>query len=204
VVKVGELEALGRGGQALATAGLALPQEPLLVVSAGSGTAMVLAHGRSYRHVTGTGVGGGTLLGLGRLLIDCADPVQLDRLAQAGNATAVDLVLRDVVTGPIGSLPPDATAVNFGKAGRGAGPYRPEDLAAALVTLVGQVVATLAINAARAAGAKRIIVTGHSTDLLSLRMTMARVGEFFGFPLETWPQAGYATALGALLYALGR
>jgi type II pantothenate kinase len=181
-----------------------LPAAPILVVSAGSGTAMVAARGREHRHVTGSGVGGGTLLGLGRLLINTTEPEEIDGLAQRGDANGVDLALRDLVTGAIGTLPPDATAVNFGRVARMDGPSLREDLAAALVTLVGQVVATLAINAARAAQIERIVVTGHLTDMASMRQTMARVGLFFGMPLEVVPRAGYGTVIGALLQALAR
>jgi type II pantothenate kinase len=202
VVKVGELLAIGRGGQALATGSWQLLDESLLVVSAGSGTAMVAARGARYQHVTGTGVGGGTLMGLGRLLLGTTDPVEIDQLAKVGNPNGADLALRDLVTGPIGALPADATAVNFGRVARmDALPSR-EDLAAALVNMTGQVIATLAANAARAAQVSRGIVTGHMTDMETMRLTMARVGTFFGFPLETCSEAGYATVIGALLHAL--
>jgi type II pantothenate kinase len=204
VHKVGELEAIARGGQALAARGLSIPVEPLLVVSAGSGTAMVRAEAHTYQHVTGTGVGGGALLGLGRLLIQSVDPVEIDRWARSGVANAVDLGLQDVVTGPIGNLPLDATAVNFGRVSRLSSPPAREDLAAALVTMVGQVIGTLAINAARAAQAERIVVTGHLTDMATIRATLDRVAEYFGFPLETHARAGYATVMGALLTALAR
>ena len=45
VVKVNELDAIARGGQALHTGTVLLPSRELLVVSAGSGTAMVVARG---------------------------------------------------------------------------------------------------------------------------------------------------------------
>jgi type II pantothenate kinase len=204
VVNVGELEAIARGGQVLAMHGPERPGARLLVVSAGSGTAMVLADGISYAHVTGTGVGGGTLLGLGRLLLDSTLPQEIDRLAGEGDANAIDLALSDIVTGPIGRLPPDATAVNFGRAARGGEALKRADVAAALVTMVGQVIATLAINAGRAAQAERIVVTGHLTDMTTMRAAMTRVGEFFGFPVEVRARAGYATVTGALLWALQR
>lgn len=204
IVKVAELEAIARGGQALAMGGAALPSGRILVVSAGSGTAMVSAEISAYHHVTGTGVGGGTMLGLGRLLLSTVDPREIDRLAEAGEANVIDLGLVDVVTGPIGKLPPDATAVNFGRVARGVGDLRREDVAAALVTLVGQVIATLAINACRAAEAERIVVTGHLTDMVTIRRVMTRVGEFFGFPVEVRAQAGSATVTGALLRAWER
>jgi type II pantothenate kinase len=204
VLKVGELLAIGRGGQALASGSWQLSQEPLLVVSAGSGTAMMAARGQQYQHVTGTGVGGGTLLGFGRLMIGTTDPVEIDRLAQVGNPNGADLALRDLVTGPIGTLPADATAVNFGRVARMETLPSREDLAAALVNMIAQVIATLAANAARAAQLQRGVVTGHMTDMETVRITVARVGTFFGFPLETCNEAGYATVIGALLQAVQR
>jgi type II pantothenate kinase len=202
LLKVGELLAIGRGGQALATGTWQLPSQPMLIVSAGSGTAMVAARGDQYQHATGTGVGGGTLLGLGKLLLGTADPVEIDRLAKAGNPNGADLALRDLVSGPIGQLPADATAVNFGRIARMDDAPSREDLAAALVNMIGQVIATLATNAARATQVQRGIVTGHMTDMETVRVTMARVGTFFGFPLETCAEAGHATVIGALLRAL--
>jgi len=118
VVGVPEVIAIGRGGQALALGEGDDPSTPLLVVSAGSGTAVVSARASSYAHVTGTGVGGGTLLGLGRLLLATTDVAMIDEMAVRGDANGADLALRDVVSGPIGTLPPDATAVNFGRLAR--------------------------------------------------------------------------------------
>lgn len=198
VMGVDELTAIARGGQYLA--GQEPPQEkPILVVSAGSGVAMIAARGRAYRHVTGSGVGGGALLGLARLLIQTTDPAEIDGLATAGDPNAADLSLADVVSGPIGVLPPDTTAVNFGRIPRLEHPPGRADLAAALVTLVSQVIGTIAINGARAEQVEAIVVTGHLTDMASIRAGLARTGNFFAFPIQTPAAAGRATALGALL-----
>lgn len=198
VVGVSELQAIGRGGQAMA--GLtAHATTPLLVVSAGSGTAILAARGEHYQHVTGTGVGGGTMLGLGRLLLQTVDPVEIDALATRGNSNGADLRLADVVTGPIGSLPADATAVNFGRLARQDLAASREDLAAALLTLVGQVIGLLAINAARAQQIERIVVIGHMTDMPSFRRILASVSQYYATPIDLPADGGYATALGALL-----
>jgi type II pantothenate kinase len=204
IKKIGELVAIARGGQAWISGSIERPKERVLVVSAGSGTAMVLAHDIEVRHITGTGVGGGTLLGLGHLLLGCSDPVLIDEMAGRGNPSTVDLGIADVVSGPIGSLPPDATAVNFGRAAQALHSREPQDLAAGLVNMVGQVVATLAVNAGRAAGAERITVTGHLTDMASIRIVISRVGDFFGFPIDARGRAGCSTVVGALLRALGQ
>ncbi len=204
VVGVAEVTAIGRGGQAMAMPTDPESVTPILVVSAGSGTAVVSARGRTYAHVTGTGVGGGTLLGLSRLLLGTTDVEHIDAMAMRGDANGADLALRDVVSGPIGSLPLDATAVNFGRLARQASAASPDDLAAALMTLVGQVIAITAINAARAERIEQVIVIGHMADLPSFRRVLAQVGVYYGMSLIV-PEhhAGFGTALGALLHGSG-
>jgi len=198
---VNEVSAIGRGGQALGLPADDDPQTPMLVVSAGSGTAVVAARGRKYAHITGSGVGGGTLQGLGRLLLNTTDAIAIDALAQQGDANGADLSLRDVISGPIGALPPDATAVNFGRIAHAAHDASPADLAAALMTLVGQVIAITAINAARAERLERVVVIGHMTDMPSFRKVLDQVGDYYGMRLTLPAQAGFGTALGAMLHA---
>lgn len=200
VVPVGELTAIGRGGQALGEKMGVRHGAPILVVSAGSGTAVVAARGNQYTHITGSGVGGGTLLGLGRLLLHTVEPGEIDQLATKGDPNGADLALRDVISGPIGSLPADATAVNFGRLARHDLAVCREDLAAALVTLVGQVIAVTAINAARAQQLDHVVVIGHLTDMPSVRRVLDQVGDYYGMRLTLPPNSGYATAVGALLH----
>lgn len=200
VVSVGEIEAIGRGGLHLAKKAAIPADAPILVISAGSGTAMVDARGDQWRHITGSGVGGGTLNGLGRLLIGTSDPVEIDRLARLGNPNGADLSIADVISEPIGNLPGDATAVNFGRVARF--PLAPsrEDLAAALVTLVAQVIGVIGINAARAQQTPHMVVIGHLIDMPSIRRALVAVGDLYQFPFILPAEAGYGTAIGALLH----
>ena len=198
VVGVGEVPAIGRGGQVLAAPDGAGARTSALVVSAGSGTAVIAARGDQYAHVTGSAVGGGTLLGLARLLLGTVDPQEIDDLARRGDSNGADLSLADVVGGPIGRLPASAAAVNFGRLARSDLPVSREDLAAALVTLVGQVIAVTAINAARAQQLDQLVVIGHLTDMPSVRGVLDQVGDYYGMRLTLPANAGYGTALGAL------
>jgi type II pantothenate kinase len=195
VTRVDEVRAIGRGGRALAGVDRAL------VTSAGSGTAVVAATPDGARHVTGTGVGGGTLVGLGRLLVGTVDPRDLDALAATGRDAAVNLTIGELIGGAIGSLPPDTTAVNFGRVARHDVSASRADLAAALVNLVGQVIAVITINAARAERLDDVVIVGHLTDMPTIRHTLALVGQFYGATLTIPPDGGRATALGALLVA---
>jgi type II pantothenate kinase len=189
--KVDEMCALGWGGLKAAgvTAGL--------VVSAGTGTAMVAARGEQVTHVTGSAVGGGTLQGLSRLILGTADVSEIDQLALAGDASAVDIMLSEAVGGEVGRLPADANAVNLGKLIEG-GEFDREDLAAGLVRLVAQVIAVIAINAADAAGLQEIILIGHTLDLASVKREIALVGGFYQRAFIMPGNPGFATAMGVL------
>lgn len=203
VVGVNEVPAIGRGGQS-ALADLSPEthrRKRILVVSAGSGTAAIAAQGNRYRHITGAGVGGGTLLGMGRLLLGCVDPEEIDALALQGDTNVLDLSLADVVTGPIGALPPTATAVNFGRVARHPVEASRADTAASLVTLVGQVIGLLAVAAAKALDCEQIVVIGHMTDAQSVRRVIDLVSQYYSTPIHLPENAGYYTAIGALLAA---
>lgn len=197
IVKVGEAEAVGRGG--LQMAGLS----EALIVSAGTGTAMIAARGRHCTHVTGSAVGGGTLLGLAKLCLGTADPLEIAALAAKGNPAEVDGTLADVIGGGIGSLPADATAVNLGRIVKLSSAPSREDLAAGLVTLVSQVIAVIALNAAKANQLERIVIVGHLPDLEPIQAAIHRVWGFYGVstPALIPTDRGYATALGAALVA---
>jgi len=193
LVKISEVAAIGRGGLYLSKL------EEALVVSGGSGTAMVAARGRTATHVTGSAVGGGTLQGLGRLLLGKTDPLEIDRLALQGDANHVDLTLVEAVGAAVGRLPLNANAVNFGLVVQEGVLLLPQDVAAGLVRLVGQVIAVIAINAAHAEGLENIVVTGHLVDLLSVRQVLDEVAGFYGAKIIIPPNPGTGTALGALV-----
>ncbi len=201
VVKVNEVQAIGRGGQALLGLEGDARDTPLMVASCGSGTALIKAQGDSYAHVSGTAVGGGTMLGLARLLLGTMDPLAIEALAAAGDRNGADLSLADVITGPIGSLPADATAVNFGRLGRSSfdGVVSREDLAAALVNLIAQTIALITINAARAQACSQVVMIGHMLDMASFRHIVGLVGQYYAAELQLVERPGYATAIGALL-----
>jgi type II pantothenate kinase len=202
IAKADEIASIGLGGLYLARR-VQPDLAEALIVSAGSGTAIVAARGRHIYHVTGSAVGGGTLLGLCRLLIGTADPAEVNRLALAGNPNKVDITLIEAVGGAIGRLPADTNAVNFGKAARRewAGAVR-EDLAAAAAVLVGQVIAVIAINAARAEQLQLIVMVGHLMDLPCVQRVVETVAGYYGAQVMIPPTPGLATAIGAVMASL--
>ena len=191
ILKVDEMQALGLGG--LALSGLSSS----LVVSAGTGVAMVAASPEGIKHITGSAVGGGTLLGLSKWLLGTNDVEEIEALALAGDASAVDIMLSEAVGGQVGRLPAKANAVNLGKLGS-EDEFSRENLAAGLVRLVAQVIGVIAINASNAEGLSDIVLVGHLMDLESFRKEIQLVGEFYNRVFTIPENPGFGTAVGAM------
>ena len=198
IIHVNEIDAVGEGAMNLS--GLS-NENPTIIVSAGSGTACILAQDGKYIHCSGTGVGGGTVLGLSKLLLNTTDPDEIAELAKEGNESEVDLILEDVVSGPIGELPSDTTAVNFGKISKIDSDISKQDIAAGIVNLVGQTAARIATSVATTFNAKEIVVVGRSPSFNGLKNSLEQAALIMGFSPHFPENGEYASALGALLVA---
>lgn len=131
---------------------------PYILASIGTGTSVFMVTETGGKRVAGTAVGGGTILGLGRLLTGEMRYSDIVARATDGDRSMVDVLVRDIYGRDIPDLPGDVTASNFGKALSN----RKEDLARALLQMVGEVIATVACLAARGAHVQEIVYIGSS------------------------------------------
>ena len=89
--RVAEFDSIGRGGIYLS----GLPEA--LVVSMGTGTAMVHARADgTMKYLGGTGVGGGTLVGLSKLLLNAESIEHIESFAECGSLDNIDLRIKDM------------------------------------------------------------------------------------------------------------
>jgi type II pantothenate kinase len=191
VKKVDEIRAMGLGGLNLTR------KKKCFVVSIGTGTAMVAVNdkGKSIKHAGGTGVGGGTLKGLYRLLLNKHDIDNLEALARKGNIKNVDLTVKDIVGRGIGKLSPGATAANFAKLSDHAEKH---DIALGLLNMVGEVVGTLSTFAAKNYGLEKdIVFVGKVTKNRTLMKRLQETVRIFGGKSIVPKNAEFATAIGA-------
>ncbi|MBU1197315.1 hypothetical protein KJ765_02260 [Candidatus Micrarchaeota archaeon] len=191
VLRVPEIEAIGEGARYLTK------MNRMLVVNIGTGTPLVLVEGKNVKHVVGTGIGGGTLAGLGKLLLDV--PVEeIERLASKGKPT-LDLTVGEAAGGSVGIVPPDATASNFAQATK-TKRARKEDVAYSLLNLVSESVGTLAAIAAKKEHVNDIVFTGRVVARNKrVRERLQAVMELFGGKMRVPINAEHATAIGALM-----
>jgi len=166
-VEVPEFSATGLGG--LFLSGLS----HAVVVSMGTGTAYLDASYSSVNHIIGSGVGGGTLVGLCNCVLGTDDAVKLSDLASAGSIPAADLTIGDISRNEIPGLPMDVTASNFGKVADG---LSREDAAAGIFNLVYQAIGTMSVLSGRVCGLSDIVFTGQLTSFSSVQ---GSTGTFF-------------------------
>lgn len=191
VKRVDEISAIGLGGLLLAG------RSEGLVISAGTGTAIVAAYdnGRIVKHVGGTGVGGGTIIGLSRRLLGLSSFEDLENMALRGDARKVDLTVGDIVGGPIGIVPADATASNFGKL---TCESRAEDVAAGIFNMVSQTIGVLAAMAAKVYNLENsIVLVGMLPKSKIISRMMCETVKMFGAKAIVPSNCEFANALGA-------
>jgi type II pantothenate kinase len=155
---VPEFQAIGLG--ALYLSGLS----EALCVSMGTGTALVHAvSGKDMTYLGGTGVGGGTLMGLSRLLLQADEIDHITEMAIQGDLANIDLRIKDITReNTLSELSRDLTASNFGNVSDLASR---EDIAAGIFNTVLETVGMISVFGARSRGVKDIILTGNLTQL---------------------------------------
>ena len=196
--RVAEFDSIGRGGTYLS----GLPEA--LVVSMGTGTAMVHARADgTMKYLGGTGVGGGTLLGLSKLLLNVESIRHLEQLAEQGSLDNIDLRIKDMTaTNSLTQLEGDLTAANFGKLSDLASK---DDVALGIMNLIFETVGMVSIFAARSVGAKDIILTGNVTKLAHCKRKFEEfnnleVGRGLNFIIPD--RARFSTAIGAAMIGM--
>lgn len=155
---VPEFRAIGLGG--LYLSGL----DEAICVSMGTGTALVHAtSGKDMVYLGGTGVGGGTLMGLSRLLLQADEIEHITEMADSADLSHIDLRISDITReNTLSELSRDLTAANFGNVSDIA---TREDIAGGLFNMVLETVGMISVFGARSRGVKDIVLTGNLTQL---------------------------------------
>ena len=190
--RASEFESIGKGG--LYLSGLS----EALVVSMGTGTAMVHAKGDKMTYLGGTGVGGGTLMGLSRLLLKADNIDHIAEYADGGDLANIDLRIKDITAKEaMSDLSRDMTAANFGNVSDLA--TKP-DIAKGIMNMVFETVAMVSVFAARSVGVKDVVLTGNVTVLEMCKQKFAEInGMNYGVNFVIPEYSRYATVIGAAL-----
>ncbi len=192
--KVSEFNSVGNGG--LFLSGL----DEAIVVSMGTGPALIHAKnegGRTHtKYLGGTGVGGGTLIGLSRKMIGVDTIEHFEQLCGEGDLSNVDLRIKDISSDQSFQINSEITASNFGKLSDLA---TPSDIALGIANMVGETIAMLAVFAARDYGIKDVVLTGNLTAIRGVIKVFEGLEAMFGVRFIIPELSQFATVIGAAL-----
>ncbi|MCL1930184.1 MAG: pantothenate kinase [Treponema sp.] len=186
--RVDEIKAIGTGGMFLSG------MDNIIITNIGTGTVIIEANERGISHFGGSGVGGGTILGLAKKLLPTAEFSDIIKLAHTGDLSRVDLLMEDIMDTDMSFLNKEATAANFAKMSDNAAS---EDIALAIINMVYQVIGMLSVFAARAKSIKQVIVTGNGSDNKLGQQVLTSITAIYGIEFIYPKDAEYTTAVGA-------
>jgi len=168
----------------------------MIVVSMGTGTSLVQCQGDDIRHIGGLGIGGGTLMGLSRIMLQTDDIHQITSLAAEGNHASIDVLIGDISPNPLPGLPMDATAALFGNAKSDASR---EDIALGIITTVLQTIGSSTILASQGSGIKEYVLIGNLTLLPQCKEVFTGLDRLYGVHFVIPTHSEFCTAIGAAL-----
>jgi type II pantothenate kinase len=188
--KIDEMLSIGAGGKYLSK------KDQIIISNIGTGTAIIQVSGNVITHLGGTGVGGGTIIGLAKELLKTTDFDTILKYALKGNINNVDLNVGDIAETNIGFLDKKFTASNFGKmldiATR-------EDIAMGIINLTYQVIGMVSVFAAKSKGNHTVVITGNGSNNPIGQKILADISRMYNIDFEFPADAEYATAIGAAL-----
>lgn len=158
-----EFEATSSGVRhLLATSGIT--EESYILTNVGTGTSIHRIDKSEQQRVGGTGVGGGTMMGLSQLLTGITDYDSIVPLAAKGIRDRIDLKVSQIYKGTVPPIPGDLTASNFGNVDPmvSKADLEKEELLASVIGMVGETVATVSVLAAGQYGVSSVVFIGSS------------------------------------------
>jgi len=187
--RVDEIRAIGLGGKFISN------KNKILVASIGSGTCIVSVD-KKIEHISGIPIGGRTFLGFSRLLLKKDNCDEIFKLAEKGDLSRVDLLMREIYPRGIGLLNSKGSAAHFGNIKN----PKKSDLALALMNMISQTIGTVVAITAKSENHKIIVFTGKlCQSKLIQEMIRNRILKFYKAKILFPKNAAVATAIGSIM-----
>ncbi len=172
-----------------------------IIVSMGTGTALIHAkkEGSKTRinYLGGTGVGGGTLLGLTKKMTGIDTIEHIEEICADGNIENINLRVGDISkNAKFTGVNENLTASNFGKLSDMA---TNSDIALGVANMVAETIAMMAVFTARGHGLKNVVLIGNLTNIKPVRDVFYGL-DSFGINFIIPENASFGTVVGAALY----
>ena len=196
---IDEFQALVKGTRFLLQEEKGSFHHEFILVSMETGTSIFHVTSDGFERMLGTGIGGGTLMGLGKLISGKNNFLELIELARVGDQQQSDLLVRDIYAPHDPPLLGDLTAANFGKAHFNQD-AKASDYMASLIQLIGETTLLLAHQAASLKQVGKIVFIGSTFNgNSSLKNTLESFEDMMLYESIFLNRGSYAGAIGALM-----
>ena len=186
---IDEFHAVGTGGLCLSK------KESAIIASIGTGTALIRAEGKAFKHIGGTGVGAGTLTNLCNKFANVKSFDEIIELSKQGDLTNTDLRIADLTDENIETLPPELTLANFGKLSDKASKA---DIVLGLINMVFEIIGMMTAFASLNDNIKDIVLIGNIVSIPVVKDVLKKIEKTHkvSFIIPEEPQ--FAVAIGAI------
>ena len=186
---VDEFTAIGTGGLHLSK------KKKAIIASIGTGTALIRAEGKDFKHLGGSGVGAGTLTNLCNKFANTKSFEEIIELSKQGNLNNVDLRIADLTAEDIETLPPELTLANFGKLNKNASKA---DIVIGLVNMVFETIGMMTAFATLNDEIKDVVLIGNIVSIPVVKDILSKIEKTHkvSFMIPEEPQ--YVVVLGAI------
>ncbi len=190
--KIAEFKAIGLGGLYLSHL------DEAIITSCGTGTALVYAkRDCAPVYLGGTGIGGGTLVGLSKKMLSMDNVDHISELAKSGSLNRIDLKISDITNQDIvpgfGDI---MTASNFGSISDLA---NKSDIALGIINMVFETIGMVSIFAARNYKIKDIVLTGNLSGVEQANGIFETLNKMFDMHFIIPENSRFGTVIGAAL-----
>ncbi|GMO47801.1 MAG: type II pantothenate kinase [Termitinemataceae bacterium] len=189
---VEEFTSVGRGGMFLSG------RENIVITNIGTGTVLIHAEKDKISHIGGSGVGGGTILGLSKKMLQSTTFNDIMEMADKGQLNKVDLLVEDISDNVLSFLGKDTTAANFAKMLDSADRC---DIALGIINLVYQTIGVISVFAARSKNIDTVFVTGNGSNNHIGKKILGSITHLYKVKFVFPEDAEWTTAIGAALSA---
>ena len=174
-------------------------KQEIIVVSVGTGTALIKVTPKEIKHLGGTGVGAGTLLNICNRMLDVKSFNEILELSKLGDLSKIDLRIGDVTEQEIATLPKDLTLANFGKYELDS---KKEDIVLGLLNMIFEVIGMMAVFATQNSNIKDIVLIGNITVIPVVKDIIKKIEKLHKVNFILSEDAEFAVVLGAIKRSL--
>lgn len=186
---VEEFNAVGTGGLYLSK------KNKAIIASIGTGTALIRADGKKFKHLGGTGVGAGTLTNLCKKFANTKSFEEIIELSKQGDLSNIDLRIADLTDENIETLPPELTLANFGKLSENASR---SDIVIGLINMAFEVIGMMTAFASINDDIKDIVLIGNIVSIPVVKDVLKKIEKTHNLKFTIPEEPQFAVAIGAI------